>query len=687
MAEDILFEQFDLLADTPGGVQKLRELILQLAVQGKLVPQKPEEEPASVLLDRIKEEKERLVREGKIKKQKPLPEIKPEEEPFELPAGWEWVRIGDVTSYGMSEKIAPEFISDEMWVLELEDIEKVTSRLLKKRYCYERKPKSTKAVFHRGNVIYGKLRPYLDKVIIADENGVCTTEMIPLEGFEILDNNFIRWFLKSPDFISYANDSTHGMNLPRLGTEKARLGLMPIPPLSEQHRIVAKVDQLMTLCDELEAKKEKQKATHARLNKSALQALRESRTNDEMAANWARVKNNFRQLFTTPESVQELRSTILQLAVQGKLVPQNPEDEPASALLERIREEKQRLVKEGKIKKQKPLPEIKPDEVPFELPEGWEWVRLNGIFRFIDYRGKTPPKTANGIRLVTAKNVRMGYLDINPEEFISVETYEQWMTRGLPIKGDILFTTEAPLANVCLFNFDEKIGLAQRIINLQLFSCKDMARYCLYAFMSPPVQWIIKQQATGMTAKGIKAARLKDVCIPIPPIQEQDRIVAKVDQLMGLCDELEASLSQSQADGERLMSAVVEEISGGRQKSDAKLRNPTKQSPDEVASNTNHRIVDTAPTKPQPANSAHSNPEPSTAGSNNPESDKSKANNTAAAILAYMQPGEQYTRSDIMDALRLSVSAWNTGIRELKEHGYVVQTGQKRGARYKLSNP
>ena len=216
------------------------------------VVNEPEDwQPASVLLEKIKEEKERLVKEGKIKKQKPLEPIREDEIPFKLPKDWVWCRLGEVTNYAMGSKIEPNNIDNSTWVLELEDVEKITSKLLKKVRFESRTSKSTKNIFKKGDVIYGKLRPYLDKVIVADEKGVCTTEMIPINGYGYINPYFLRWFLKTPNFIDYANNSTHGINLPRLGKEKARLTPLPLPPLAEQKRIVAKVDTLMTLCDRL----------------------------------------------------------------------------------------------------------------------------------------------------------------------------------------------------------------------------------------------------------------------------------------------------------------------------------------------------------------------------------------------------------------------------------------------------
>ena len=243
-------ERMDDLFTAPADLAPLREAVLQLAVRGRLVPQELTDEPASVLLDRIVEEKTQ--RDKRIKTRKTLPTIQDGMLPFEIPISWEWTQLGEITSYGTTEKAEPDEVSEETWVLELEDIEKVSSRLLNRVRYGVRPFKSTKNRFYKGDVLYGKLRPYLDKVVLADEDGVCSSEIMPIRSFVGLAPQFMRLVLKAPYFVQYANSSTHGMNLPRLGTDKARQALFPLPPEAEQHRIVAKVDELMGLIDRLE---------------------------------------------------------------------------------------------------------------------------------------------------------------------------------------------------------------------------------------------------------------------------------------------------------------------------------------------------------------------------------------------------------------------------------------------------
>ncbi len=233
--------------------KQIRQSILQYAVQGKLVEQNPQDEPASELLKLIKTQKEQLIKDGKIKKEKPLPPITKDEIPYELPQGWEWVRLGEVINYGSTGTVDNNNNLDEnTWILDLEDIEKESSKLLVKNIIKNKSFNSSKKNFKKGDVLYGKLRPYLDKVIVAEEDGICTTEILPLRIYYGIDSYYLKWFLKSPMFIQYVNQLTYGVKMPRLGTEDGKNALLALPPLAEQKRIVTKVEELMQLVDKLE---------------------------------------------------------------------------------------------------------------------------------------------------------------------------------------------------------------------------------------------------------------------------------------------------------------------------------------------------------------------------------------------------------------------------------------------------
>jgi type I restriction enzyme S subunit len=296
----------------------------------------------------------------------------------------------------------------------------------------------------------------------------------------------------------------------------------------------------MALCDDLEARQAKKRETAVRLNRAALDALTTAEGPEEVAASFRRIAENFEALVYAPESVGELRDTILDLAVQGRLLP-------AEGGQESLNDAEATEAMEGNF-----FPEM-------ALPARWIWGRLGAICRFIDYRGRTPVKTTTGIRLITAKNVRMGYLREEPCEYIADEDYDGWMTRGIPEHGDLLFTTEAPLGNVAQLLTTERVALAQRIITLHPTTSLHSA-YLKVALISPLLQQTIRKSATGMTAQGIKSAKLKLIHVPLPPLAEQKRIVAKVDQLMALCDTLEAALRRAESTAQKLAEAVVAAI-------------------------------------------------------------------------------------------------------------------------------
>lgn len=244
---------------------KLRKSILQEAIQGKLVLQIAEEGSAQELLERIKEEKRKLVKEGKLRKSalndsaifrgddnkyyekigKKIVCIE-DEVPFEIPNSWVWARLGAIVDFSKSQTISSSMLDMDSWILDLEDIEKDSGRLLQKKRMKELLSKSDKHLFYKGNVLYSKLRPYLNKVIVADEDGACTTEILAFD-FGHIYNKYAQAYLMSPFFVDYANSDSYGIKMPRLGSKKGNNALFPIPPLREQQRIVEKIEQLTQL--------------------------------------------------------------------------------------------------------------------------------------------------------------------------------------------------------------------------------------------------------------------------------------------------------------------------------------------------------------------------------------------------------------------------------------------------------
>lgn len=551
---DILFEEFNTIASAPGGVAKLRELILSLAVQGKLVPQNPADEPASVLLERIAAEKKRLVKKGEIKKAKPLPPVRGEEVPYAAPAGWELVRLGEVVDYNGRQKTEPKNIPKDAWLLELEDIEKDTSRIVQRLSAGERNPQSTKSAFKSEDVLYGKLRPYLNKVIVADSDGYCTTEIAPIRIYCDILPEYLKYALKRPEFLDYVNSKSYGMKMPRLGTNDAVHALLPLPPLPEQHRIVEKVDALMKLCDALEEQQAQQQEVRTKLGIAALAALSDAEDAAAFDTAWGRICDEFDLIFDTPENAVALRQTILQLAVQGKLISQNPEDEPVSALFKRITVEKSRLLKEGIIQKSKPLLPVADSEVPYAVPDGWVWVRLGNLG--ITQTGTTPSRNnseffGNDIPFIKPADIYESGINYGGEGLSKAGLKNG---RLIPSGSVLMVCIGGSIGKTNMTK--EDVSCNQQINAISPFELLNN-KYVLYNLKSCYFQKQVVERAAVGSLPIINKSKWENIPLALPPLPEQHRIVTKVDALMALCDDLEAGIRKRREVQTSLLESVI----------------------------------------------------------------------------------------------------------------------------------
>ncbi|WP_081320079.1 restriction endonuclease subunit S [Pseudomonas rhizoryzae] len=564
----LLTDNLPLLAGAPNGIKKLRELILELAVRGKLVPQDPNDEPAIELLKRIAEEKARLVAEGKIKKQKPLPEVCDASKHFDLPANWAWARLGSQvleSGAGWSPSCESSPRSGSEWgVLKVSAVSWGVFRPEENKALPANLDARPEHEVREGDFLVSRANTaelVARSVVVeaAPSNLMLSDKIVRLKLTFLCERRYVNLVNSAPLARAYYSQVAGGTSSSMKNVSREQILNLPLalPPLAEQHRIVAKVDELMALCDRLEARQTDADSAHAQLVQALLDSLTQARDAEDFAQSWQRLAEHFHTLFITESSIDILKRTLLQLAVMGKLVPQDPNDEPANKLLKRIAEEKARLIsREGlRTTAREDVPEA---EQYFPLRPGWRCCRLGNLARFIDYRGRTPTKTSSGIPLITAKNVRQGFIGREPQEFIANEEYLSWMTRGIPRVGDMLFTTEAPMGNVAIIDIVEQFALAQRVICFQLHELK-IGPFLRLVMMSCGFQTQLSGAATGMTATGIKSSRLKEIPVPIPPLAEQHRIVAKVDQLMALCDQLKARFNQARQVQEQLADALVEQ--------------------------------------------------------------------------------------------------------------------------------
>ena len=485
--------------------EQLKASILQYAIQGKLVEQRAEEGTGEELYQQIQAEKQRLIAEKKIKKEKPLAEITEDEIPFDIPESWKWVRLGDCTGYSQTKpKISPKDITENMWSLDLEDIQKESGAILTRITASERKITGDKVLFYKGQVLYSKLRPYLKKILIAPDNGICTPELVPFNTY-LVYANYIVYVLRSPHIDYVVNSVTYGVKMPRVGTETMVNLLIPLPPLSEQKRIVAKIEELLPLIGRYAVAYEKLEQFNAKF----------------------------------PE---DMKKSILQYAIQGKLVEQREEEGTGEELYRQIQAEKKRLIKEGKIKKEKPLPEIAEDEIPFDIPESWRWVRFSEIMSTMSTGpfGSMLHKTdyiEKGIPLVNPANMVNGKIVPSDKMMISEATRRR-LSSYILHAGMIVLGRRGEMGRCAVVTEKEDGWLCG---TGSFFMEPSMSLYVYYVvslFSSPYVKFYLGGESVGTTMSNLNHTILSKMPIPLPPLAEQRRIVAKLDEILPLCERL-----------------------------------------------------------------------------------------------------------------------------------------------------
>lgn len=480
--------------------EQLKASILQYAIQGKLVEQRPEEGTGEELYQQIQAEKQRLIKEKKIKKEKTLAEITEGEIPFDIPDSWKWVKLGDCTGYAQTkEKVSPKDITGDMWSLDLEDVQKDTGAILVKTKASERKISGDKVKFHKGQVLYSKLRPYLKKILVAPDGGICTPELVPFDTY-LIDENYIAYVLRSPHIDYVINSVTYGVKMPRVGTDTMTNLLIPLPPLAEQKRIVAKIEELLPYVDRYATAYEKLDQFNAKFP-------------------------------------NDMKKSILEYAIQGKLVEQRAEEGTGEELYRQIQAEKQQLIKEGKIKKEKPLPEIVEDEIPFDIPESWKWVRLSEIISVLgDGIHGTPVFDEMGdYYFVNGNNLVKGHIVFKADtKKVSFDEYEK---HKKPLdENTILISINGTIGNYA-FYAGEPIILGKSACYFSVLTGvdKEYVRHLINTkfFMDYAVK-----EATQTTIKNVSLKAMRMLPVPLPPLAEQKRIVAKLEEILPLCERL-----------------------------------------------------------------------------------------------------------------------------------------------------
>ena len=488
--------------------QQLKNSILQQAIEGKLVEQRPEEGNGRDLLKALQKEKAQLVQAKKIRKEKPLPEIVEEEIPFEIPENWCWCRLKDlVYSRGQTKPM------DTFCYIDIGSIDNKFHRLNRKDNIIESgsAPSRARRIVGKGDILYSTVRPYLHNICIVDRE--FSFQPIASTGFAVLTchtgfyNKFLFYYLLCPEFDSYANstENAKGVAYPAINDAKLYKALIPLPPLGEQKRIVARLAEILPQVE---------------IYAQAYQELQE--LNSKFSG--------------------QLKNSLLQQAIEGKLVEQRPEEGNGRDLLKAIQKKKAQLVQDKKIKKEKPLPEIKEEEIPFEIPENWCWCRLGDIMSKIG-AGSTPSGgkaiyQQAGIKFLRSQNIYNDGIKMSGIAYISEEINEKKQVSIVKPKDILLNITGGSIGRCALVPDDFDIAN----INQHILIIRNINQHCrkyIHAMLvSPYIQQMIISVQVGVSREGLSAEKTKNFLVPLPPLAEQKRIVAKLEQLLQLCQQL-----------------------------------------------------------------------------------------------------------------------------------------------------
>jgi type I restriction enzyme, S subunit len=552
-----LIDNFDLLAEAPGGVRKLRELILQLAVRGKLVEQREEEgkihreEPALAKATADKRE------EGKGKKKI--------DEPFVLPQGWRWRTLRSV-SRDLGQKVPDQ----KFTYIDVSAIDKERGRIGTNVQVLQpgQAPSRARKLVDVGTVIYSTVRPYLLNIAVIDRKieppPIVSTAFFVMQPFDCVDSRFLFYYLRSQPFTAYVNDAMTGMAYPAVNDSKMSTAPFPLPPLAEQKRIVARVDELMKRCDALEARQNERNERHKELVSSCLHALvLKPETRNLTPSNFSSIlqPSNFNLLLATPESVAELRKTILQLAVQGRLVPQIADEGP-------VHHEEPALAKATADKHERGEGKKKIDE-PFVLPKGWRMARLGDIGEWGS--GSTPSRTNHAYYGGDVPWFKSGELNDNQYltesgEYVTDMALDECSLR-MNERGDVLIAMYgATIGKLAI--------LACRGTTNQAVcacTCNDAIHNRYLFILLKSLRSYFASRSEGAAQPNISKVKIINTPFPLPPLAEQKRIVAKVNELMAMCDALEAKLTKAREDADTLAAAVVHGENGHPLRCDAVL--------------------------------------------------------------------------------------------------------------------
>jgi type I restriction enzyme, S subunit len=554
MSTDLFFEKFAMLATAPEGIARLRELILQLAAQGKLGTHDDVDDPARILTRRIRDSKNESSENTRKKKQNFGDPIDLDDVNLStIPKGWTICRLSDCLelingrAYSM-----PELLSQGTPIIRIQNLNGGKDwyysdlNLEPDKYC------------DNGDLLFawsGTFGPY----IWNGSKSIYHYHIWKIKLSDLLFDRFTFYLLKH--LSDRIRSSSHGLMILHMTKQNMENVLIRLPPLAEQHRIVAKVDRLMALCDELEGRQQQERAGCLKLGTASLAGLQEAIHPEEFGQQWAQVCDTFDLILDCPENVKVLRQTIFQLAVKGRLTRQELGDEPANLLLEKIKKEKERLISEGKIKREKPLDPINITKAPHHLPKLWTIAYLNDVCELVADPDHNMPKAVDhGTKFISAKDLRDdGTINFKINvKYISDEDYSRLARKIQPKFGDIIFSRIGSIGKSCIVKTTEKFMISYSCCIIRPLMVDT--NYLNYFLKEASFLTIALEKTQGIGVPDLGMKMIKQFIVPLPPLAEQHRIVAKVDALMTLCDALEAQLKERAGIQNKFADAVVKNV-------------------------------------------------------------------------------------------------------------------------------
>ena len=473
--------------------EQLKASILQYAIQGKLVEQRPEEGTGEELYQQIQAEKQRLIQEKKIKKEKTLAEVSEDEIPFDIPESWKWARFSSVIELQSGQDMTPDkYNADHVGIPYITGASNITNGDV----LINRWTECGKAFAYKGDVLFTCKGTVGTMAVLQEAKVHIARQIMAIRPIGSISVYYIQVVLDT--LISSLKAAAKSI-IPGIAREDILTSLIPLPPLAEQKRIVAKIEKLFPLVDRYAVAYEKLEQFNAKF----------------------------------PE---DMKKSILQYAIQGKLVEQRPEEGTGEELYQQIQAEKQRLIQEKKIKKEKPLAEISEDEIPFDIPESWKWVRLSDIIDVRDGTHDSPKYVPMGIPLVTSKNLSNGTIDYGNVKYITQEDADKINARSMVDDDDILFAMIGSIGNPVLVKKDREFCIKNMALFKKHANTDISMRYMYWFFFF--IQYKLKKEASGGVQSFISLTRFREYLVPLPPFAEQKRIVAKIEELLPLCERL-----------------------------------------------------------------------------------------------------------------------------------------------------